>query len=273
MATESDFAHYMRTVGPIFRPLVEAACVRVTAADPSESYFRQHGTASLFSIADMHFLVTAAHLFDEGEDLFVENNLSKPQRTRFRPLGEGPLALPIHDVAIVRLRAEVVAAFSGMRFLTMQDVALGPATDESFLLCGYPQELNADRRVAGAMLYFTRRYAGSSAGINYNPKTELLFEYDLSFSSGEDGTPAGMPDKLHGMSGSAIWRVDLAPVPSADSARVVGIQTAMYRLDHRPNMVVVKATRWDSILLMLARKYSGIERVLNLHNVQVDWSP
>ncbi len=258
----------MSRTGPLFQSLVKSTCVRVVSSDDSETHFRPHGSAWLFAIGGMYFLVTAAHLYDDGARLWVENNESLP-RTEFPALGSR-LVLPLHDVAVVRLRDEVVHALAGMRFLTMQEVALGPPEDSPYLLAGFPQELNTDHRVARSILYFTKRYTAATEGLSFNPKTQLLFEYDLSFSSGVDGTMSGMPDRLHGMSGSAIWHIDLRN-RTPETSRVVGVQTSTARLQNPSNMVVVKATRWDGVLLSLVRIYPDLEPVLRLCNVDVAW--
>jgi hypothetical protein len=158
-----------------------------------------------------------------------------------------------------------------MRFLTMQDILLGPSSSEWFMLGGYPQELNTKRQKTSALMYFTRMYKGPTAGISFNAKTQILLEYDLSFSSGIDGTMSGMPAGLYGMSGSAIWRAEFHPAAHAVSAQVVGVQTSQIRLDPPSSLLLAKATRWDAVLLSLVRKYRELETVLRLYNVGVAW--
>jgi len=190
-------------------------CLWITAGNSEDTAFRPHATASLFSIAGLHFLVTAAHIFDDDPpSLWVKPCMEKPCTERCTGSASGSMSIRAAPTGTSTWASYIcgttsVAALEGMRFLTMQDVELNIPPDGMFAICGFPQELNVVGKDLIAFGYTTVPYRGSTAGIDYNPKTQLLLEYNTSFSTGEGGTPAGMPDSLKGMSG---WVV----IPAAD---------------------------------------------------------
>jgi len=244
-----------------------ATCVRVTASSADDSAFRSHATASLFSIAGLNFLVTAAHIFDDNPPSLWAENVHGKKRIRIdghRRWTHGDI-----DLGFVQLRDDFVAALDGMRFLTMQDVELNIPLEGIFAISGFPQELNVAKDLV-ALGYMTTRYDGPTSGINYNPKTQLLLGYDMSFSVGEDGTPAGMPDSLKGMSGCPVWLVDWSKPLDPSALRVVGVQTSTVRVGGAPHLRVVKATRWEGLVACLVHLFPELEPVFNLHGIGID---
>jgi hypothetical protein len=110
-------------------------CLRITASNSEDTAFRPHATASLFSIAGLHFLVTAAHIFEDdppslwAEAVHGETVHGKEQGKRIR-IDEHPRWTHRDiDLGIVYLGDDFVAALEGMRFLTMQDVELNIPTE------------------------------------------------------------------------------------------------------------------------------------------------
>jgi hypothetical protein len=250
-------------------------CLWITAGNSEDTAFRAHATASLFSIAGLHFLVTAAHIFDDdppslwAETVHGETVHGKVHGKRIR-IDEHPrCTYGDIDLGFVYLRDDFVAALEGMRFLTMQDVELNIPPDGMFAICGFPQELNIVGKDLIAFGYTTVPYRGSTAGIDYNPKTQLLLEYNTSFSTGEGGTPAGMPDSLKGMSGCPVWLIDGSKHLEASALRVVGVQTSTVRVEGAPHRRIVKATRWEGVVACLVQLFPDLERVFNLHGIKI----
>jgi hypothetical protein len=133
--------------------------------------------------------------------------------------------------------------------LTLQEANLDPA-QQVFSITGFPLELNQHvPQSMTAMSYITHRYSGSTAGLRYNGDDEqLLLEYALNDSVGADGTDAGLPRHLHGMSGCPVWATTAADARLS----IAGIQTSTIKM---PGLLIVKATRWNVVLEMLCRKF------------------
>jgi hypothetical protein len=64
---------YSRLAKRELTPTMKGACVRVMRRTTEAGDFRPEATASLFAIGGLHFLITAAHVFDGEPSLWLEN--------------------------------------------------------------------------------------------------------------------------------------------------------------------------------------------------------
>src|SRR5713101_983213 len=258
-------AGYVKVARQTMHDLVRTATVPLKLADETGTTFRPHATGSLFSIAGMHFLITASHVFDGGQLLFAQNQNTVAGKV-VSILGT-VWRWKQADLAFVLLRRDVVAQLAGLRFLTLQDISLYEPAPAVYVACGFPVELNLKRDELVGLGYISHLYTGSTAAIDFDPKLHILLEYDRSFSVGEDGTPSGMPDGLRGMSGCAIWRLDPNVQPDPAAARVVGVQSATIPLAGMPHISLIKVVRWVRLLVYLVATFPELEKAMNLHDI------
>jgi hypothetical protein len=261
-------ARYVQVARQTLNDLVRNAAVPLSLADETGKTFRPHATGSLFSIAGMHFLITASHVFDDSQLLFAKNTIARKIVSILGTVWRWREA----DVALVLLRDDVLAQLAGLRFLTLQDISLDEPTPAVYVAGGFPVELNLNRDELVGLGYISRLYTGSTAAIDFDPKHHILLEYDRSYSVGEDGTPSGMPDGLRGMSGCPIWRLDPNVQPDPASARVVGIQSATIALADKPHISLIKVVRWAGLLVYLVVAFPELEKTMNLHDIGFDRS-
>jgi hypothetical protein len=245
-------------------PLLKTACMRVMRQTTEAADFRPHATASLFSIGGLHFLITAAHIFDGEPSLWVENEVTKKRLTLVGPRWSNEEI----DIAFVQMRDELVAGLQGMRFLTMQDVQLQIPDGSGLIITGFPQELNVGTKYA--LGYRGALFTEHLPGVDYDPGMQLCLRYDTSFSAGEDGTPIGLPDSLKGMSGCPVWVFDRSKPLHLNTTQLVGVQTSTIPVEGQPNLKLVVATRWRGVLASLVGARPELERVLNLYGYAVD---
>jgi hypothetical protein len=195
-------AQFNRKLKESLSPFLRQVAVPLLRRDEDHGTWRPHGTGSLFTIAGLYFLITAAHVLDDfllspdgpppksRQTLWAVNFATKKQ---FEILGK-PLHSPEYELGIVELRADVVEQFHGMKFLTATDVRSAP--DQGvFIVCGFPEEQQT-KATLSVLLYLTQAYEGPNAGLTFDRRTELPLVYDLSFSSGVEPSPAGLPDRL-----------------------------------------------------------------------------
>ncbi|WP_316227145.1 MULTISPECIES: hypothetical protein [unclassified Bradyrhizobium] len=114
------------------------------------------GSGALFAYENRHFVITAAHLFDDDENIgkIVPENLAGPNtRNHGTPTTFGPIELyrgdqtPYDfDIAAIELRDahKVVTIKRNWRFLGVSDIAM-PSDQPLFCLGGYPRDLQAQR--------------------------------------------------------------------------------------------------------------------------------
>jgi hypothetical protein len=267
-AKAAEHAAMSRLAERELTPFPKTACVRILSSADGK-VFRSHATGSLFAIGGLRFLVTAAHIFDDDPPpLWIENAVQKRRMTlvgrRWRVDDDGAI-----DLAFVQLGELLTERLEGMRFLTMQDVEPRIAPAHIFAVAGFPAELNISGTAPFLFCYTTNFFAGPTTGIRYDPSTDLLLKYDLSFSAGVDGTPAGMPDRLHGMSGCPVWMLDPTQSLDASSLRLVGVQTGTIPFDGAPHIKIVKATKFEGVLAWLVHVFPDLERVLRMYRIRV----
>jgi hypothetical protein len=260
-------AEFNRKLQPSLSLFLGQVTIPLLRHDEDHNTWRPHGTGSLFTVAGLYFLVTAAHVLDEfwpqnaeaPQTLWAVNAVAKKQ---FSIIGKGRYQRE-HDLGVVELRHDVVEQFQGMKFLTAADVRIAPSQGV-FIVCGFPEEWQTNSTLT-ALAYLTHAYEGPSAGLTFDRSTELGLVYDLSFSSGAEPSPAGLPDRLKGVSGGPVFLIENADLGSEarpERLRLVGVEHATQRINAHQHLI--KAARWEGVLAILIRNYPGVDRALEV---------
>lgn len=236
--------------------------------------FAQHGTGTPFRIADRSFLVTAAHVLTEADNYRLPLYIADfAVGTPFELLRGRQILIrePRVDVAIVELPADLTSRLTHRRFLRLADVDFQDhIRDGLFLVIGYPCEWNrpdpASQSVAGRYLgYVTRVYQGPLRASSYDPRFHLLLSARKSSSRPVGGHDTELPDKLSGISGTAIWKTySERQSPSEwtpDLLKIVAIETTAYGEQHE----IIRGTHIAAILRMLRDACPDLCQVLRLY--------
>ena len=258
--SDAALIQYMQRAHQELAPFLDSVTVQVLSSDDEGQAFKAWGSGVLFRAAGRPFVVTAEHVLD-GRRLWLRSPLlAAPVALR----GSKTVAVKNRDVMVIQPSEDALAATASLRFLTLAEVNLDPA-QEVFAITGFPLELNqCVPQQMNAMTYITHRYSGPLAGLGYDgDERQILLEYDLNDSLGIDGTTEGLPRYLHGMSGCPVWAVG---DPSSRSLAVAGIQTSTIE---RPGFLIVKSTRWNVVLALLAAKFPELVPELTVRGFDV----
>lgn len=232
-----------------------------------------HGTGTLFSVQGECFLVTARHvIFDEDGDgqpfgqegrrgLYCPRDLRGRSYVRIKGESVAPIGAPDPDVAFVHLRADVVQALQGRRFLDLSALLWSKDADEiavadRYLMCGFSAELVDVQRDPGALrkplFMATQRFSG--AALEFSPplddRVHLIFHApNFVTDIDTDECHSTRLPSLRGISGCSIWnwlpRADVSGLWSADKAlKIIAIETGW---DHSDARRWIKGTLWAAI--------------------------
>ena len=242
---DAELVQFLRRAHEAQSLFLNSVTIQLLSSDGEGKVMKAWGSGVLFRVLGRSFIVTAEHLLD-GRRLWLRSPLlADPIALR----GAKTIAVKGRDVMVIQLSEEALAATAQLRFLTLEDVNLDPA-HQVFSITGFPLELNQEvPQSMTAMSYITHRYSGSVAGLRYDgDDRQLLLEYALTDSVGADGTDAGLPRHLHGMSGCPVWTI----IGVDARLSVAGIQTSTVEM---PGLLIVKATRWNVVLAMLSGNF------------------
>lgn len=219
------------------------------------------GTGTFFQIEERHFLITAAHLFDDIDPA----DLAVPQyctgKHQLRLIGNSKLYLPSKkfvesvDIAIVEilLPDSINFIMSGWKSLTFDNIS-SPTAEGHFLLCGFPCERtkkDAEDFTGEMISVITTRLVkaphGAKQPVNYG--VDLFFSCDKS-AFDHSGRQVSIP-RLQGVSGASIWEIDksensLVWTPEK-SLKVVGIQSSSLHGEF------FRAKNWDYVSQMFGK--------------------
>jgi hypothetical protein len=215
------------------------------------------GTATLLTLSDRYFVITASHLFDE-KSIKLERIAFPlhPIQGGLQTLGNCTLARPTDerfDVAAFELHEEAVVSVlrKNWQFLRLTNIAK-PMPVGRVLLCGYPASLVCPS---------STRLDGSFVGVYSDPLVEAPEDLehparpglDLFFHYGHqaealDGSLVDTP-KLPGVSGSSVWQFQQITEESLWSAervvRVIGVQSSY------AHSRFFRAKNWLAVALLL----------------------
>lgn len=242
---DAELVLYLRRAHEAQALFLNNVTIQLLSSDEEGRAMKAWGSGVLFRVLGRSFIVTAEHLLD-GRRLWLRSPLlADPIALR----GSRTIADKERDVMVIQPSEEALAAMARLRFLTLAEVNLDPA-QQVFAITGFPLELNQRvPQTMTAMSYITHRYSGSVVGLRYaGDERQILLEYALTNSVGADGTDAGLPRHLHGMSGCPVW----AATAPDERLSLAGVQTSTIET---PGLLIVKATRWNVVLGMLSRKF------------------
>jgi len=238
-----------------------------------------YGTGTLVRVADVSFLVTAHHVLErarhEGYDLQVFDS----------PPGSPALALcglvsgsPEHDVVIIELEQETVAALPNRSYLSVHDADRHNRRPRQgiHVVYGYPAS-QAEPDDSRTKLYgvpfsvlglaytgSTNSFNSEEASKNYDSNRHILIDGDPADRTSSAPNALPFPSSLNGMSGCSIWQAHypgLSPKfwTPADAV-IVGVQTGV-----RKNGTVIQGTRWWVVDRVIREAYPELAGPLDLH--------
>ena len=199
---------------PEVAPSLVALC---RCDDRDQPDFR--GTGVLFSAGDSHFIISAAHVFDElvgGVFLLHPGGTEWPlQNSPEVPLAEGGDRQDDRlDVGFVRLEDGEAETIGKHRFLQPRNAsprdAAAPAM--GYFVAGFPAKWERPDYSQHTLPNRLMRYAGIEAPARAYQYTHLTRDFHLALKfhpnrvKGPKGI-GGAPD-THGMSGGGVWRIN-----------------------------------------------------------------
>lgn len=197
------------------------------------------GSAVLCAVADSHFLITAAHVWDkkrEGRRLYLGTRSQGVEIDGPARWSEAPRGLRLDDMidlAFVELSPSIVAQAEGCVFLTPGMLAIDDVADPTpgrlphYLMLGYPaSKLDARPPFTSVtphpLLYATVPLAAdaySRHGIH--EYSHIISSYDRKNSQSVSGQRTA-PDP-HGCSGGGLFRLMVTAPYRPGSAQLAGI--------------------------------------------------
>jgi hypothetical protein len=261
--------------------------VSIVVADRPNAY--QLGTGILFAVADIHFVITAAHVIRiaQGKDKTI--GISNGRGSFYVPDKDWYVTCPFQygsvvdpfDIAIYQLPPDKLEQFSGKKFLRLSDVDFDePSATAVYSLFGYPGIWAApgsmdDPTVSLKALEFTTYAFDEDVSdlTNYKPEFHLLMgatfgectDIDASPMSfrRRDGREARFPGDLGGISGCCVWRIGDLRIPLKEWRQqplMVAVQTSVY-----PNKAVIQATRWVGVTTLIHEAFPELRPALRVH--------
>src|SRR6267378_1274049 len=254
-----DVHDTIRAFGSKLEPLLRSACIPLYTRAVEHDFIRPLGTGSLLEVAEKRWLVTASHVLVEGRrDQLIAGNLIAGHQFSVEGVAIGNER---DDVGILELDQRSAGLFEGARWLRVTDLRLDPPqVSDVCVLAGYPVNLQRRGGPTSALAYITRQHDGDYKAFSSDPAEHLLLDYDHAESIAAEPDRGPPPDRLQGISGSAVWRLDDT---GSDQMRatVVAIETGVFP---HPGRLIVKATRIGAVLGLIGRAYPDLRGALTL---------
>lgn len=273
------------TIAPLIPSYAWQSTVALVVADPPA--VRLLATATLFQLADVRFVVTAAHAVRRASAAGKTVGISGGENGHFMALpgqwmcsGDGR-DLDLHDVAVLRMPDNLAQRLEDVSCLRLSEVSLDePDPRGVYALLGYPGVWTSPSVGDGVPLTVrpleitTYAFDGDRSTISdYNPRLHILLGLGQEDLTGPDGTPlqfvdrmrqpVGLPLGIKGMSGCSVWYIGNLDTPietwGVRPARLEGVQTTAYRFHQ-----AVRATRWISVTTLINEAFPDLRPVLRL---------
>lgn len=247
-------------------------CPIVMGKDPNTIVFDRTGV--LLAIADLKFLITARHDFNEALDAGYY-----PFVATFR---QGQPCVPLQfkkmirlpedrgDVAVIVLDEETASSLlEDYRFLNISDlISMNDRRHEnaSYVITGFPKALEGQDEIGLNRIDIFRhiglQFQGDRSLVeNYDPRLHLLIEYQRD----NKNVRTGKIVHPFGMSGCGVWYVcnpGNIDKFTAQNLRLAGIQTGWHS-----QYEYAKATWIDVVLGMIWKECSDARSPMRIHGI------
>ena len=288
MADRQDLQRSINTrIAPVIPGRAWDSTVAVVVAD--RPHVRQIGTAVLFQIADVFFVVTAAHVVQRVCDADKTIAISGGVDDHFvalagqwiRSTGSAGHPTDVYDVAVHRLSEDAVRRLSNARFLRLSKVEFGDQGPRAvYTLFGFPGVWSvpsaADTEPVSAkpLEFTTYAYDGGLGGMQqYEARLHILLSATAEELTSPDGAPLQFQDRigqsvrlpigLKGISGCSVWHIGHLDVPieqwAERDATLVGMVSGVYQAHG-----AVKVTRWVAVTTLINAAFPDLQPVLKL---------
>jgi len=235
------------------------------------------GTATLYRVADQHFLVTASHVLDDLSDRGLCVPASDGAFVRIYGTWQRS---ELFDIAVLSLSDAVVDKLGDYSFTGLHNVSLHETVAKGvFCLHGYPAVLSPggdDANIDLALRPFefkTYGYEGPTAAFpRYEPSLHLLLsakDSDCTEFNGEPfkfrtwGGPGARWLDFEGLSGCAVWAIgSTSKAPEEwkrDDAKIVAVETGVFR-----QAEAIKTTRWIGVISILCKAFPELKPAISL---------
>jgi hypothetical protein len=246
-------------------------------------------TGVLLRVREKHFILTAAHVFDNWNTMPIPLNITDGVNGNpFFPIGEvtlrrSPTANPRNRLAddpydicvcdISLATAERIAAGNRFEFLKLSEVDAWNKQDPRswYTVFGFPGELNkteVEPKVlrSNACAYATVLYLGERGEIPWSDADRgvgILMDYGPNTTRNDSGQTV-IPPHPCGMSGGGMWQVVEYGSNMGDwsvkSLKLVGIQSAVHELEQ-----VLRGTRIEHALRFIYRGHEDLRPEIEYH--------
>lgn len=252
---------------------------------------RQIGSGTLLAVADLRFVLTAAHVVREGARLDLtlgissgmSGNLTAVGGNWIISMGSGPRSEDDkYDVALYQLDDRQIDRLENAQFVRIADASFEADLSKGyFVVSGFPAMWSTvlnradDTMKSRVLQYGTYAFPGSTSALeNYDATHHFLLEATPTETLDHTGGPisfrtrsgfsAQMPDDLRGVSGCSVWKVGDLSTPvetwSSSNARIVGIETGVYSTRR-----AIKASRWNAVTTLLYNAFPATRSAIELY--------
>lgn len=257
----------------------------------SNGIVRQIGTGTLLAVADMRFVVTAAHVILEAQKCQFTVGISGGSGGFFTALtGQCILSKSSeirggedkHDFALYLLDDRQVSRLDDVEYVRIADVSFNAEFANSlFVITGFPgmwstQLAGGDEIMKFKILqYGTYSFTGSTSALDgYDPTQHFLLQATPSelldhegksttFRS-RSGHPAQFHSDLGGISGCSVWLVGNFSTSidrwTKQNCKLVGVETGVFQ-----KRGAIKATRWGAVASLLHKAFPTLRPSIELH--------
>lgn len=287
--TQEQLADAVRAMALYVPEITIKSTVAIVGA--KASVLRQIGSGTLLAVADMRFVVTAAHVMRQAQKDQLTLGISGAAGGFFTALtghcmvtgdGEPNENYDHHDIAVYLLDAHQISKLSSVEYVRLSNVSFNPDLSNClFVITGFPgiwsTPLSDDEEVMKSKLlqYGTYPYTGSTSALEgYYPDHHFLMQAShsqmLDYAGNpatfrtRSGYPAQMNTDLGGISGCSVWLIGDTSIPitqwSKSASKLIGVETAVYR-----NRGAIKATRWKAVVSLLYHAFPALRPAIELH--------
>jgi hypothetical protein len=252
-------------------------------------------TGVLLVIRDKHFILSAAHVFDNWPGPIPLNITDRVAGNQLFPIGKvtmwrSPTKDPPNRLAddpfdscvieISRATAERITAGNNFRFLGLSELDPWSKQDprDWYSVGGFPGKLNQKEIAPGVLgsnlcVYATCLYCGERGDIPWTDADQgvgILLDYGQRTTQDDSGQFVKPPHPA-GMSGGGMWRVARYGTDmngwSPENVKLIGIQSSVYE----PTFVL-RGTRIEHPLGFIYRGHEDVRPELDRHFGQAECS-